>query len=133
MKNTREDELATTIKVVSQLDYNAAYGKDPEACRAAKVVLTVLRAELQAIVDERTRKLTEEEREALFAKSIAELYEFAGVGDTFKHKLAFWNREYPNCYISHVPEDNEKAAEFQVKVHEMTWLSDKFPQHHTYC
>lgn len=61
--------------------------------------------------------------------AIKELYASHGVGRTIKHKLAFWNSQYPGGYtISHDPNDKQKVA-----ILELCWLTDKFVADFPHC
>jgi len=55
--------------------------------------------------------------------ALNEFYESHGVGDTVKHKKAFWNKQSPNTCITHVETDEQ-----WVKVMEFSWLVDAFPE-----
>lgn len=62
-------------------------------------------------------------------KAIKELYSKHGVGSTIKHKLAFWDSQYPEGYvITHNPSNKQKVA-----VLELCWLTDKFPADFPHC
>lgn len=76
-------------------------------------------------------RLTKEQREIKqkHDAAIKEWYAKHGVGNTIKHKLAFWDSQYPGGYtISHDPDDKTKVA-----VLELCWLTDKFPGDFVHC
>jgi len=60
-------------------------------------------------------------------KAVQDLYQKNGVGDTYAHKLAFWNnnQEAGNIYI--MGESNPSDRQL-VAVHEITYLTDLYPE-----
>lgn len=57
-----------------------------------------------------------------------ELYESHGVGKTVKQKRAFWDKEYPNCYITHARNNRE-----WVKAMELFYVVEIFPEEFKFC
>jgi hypothetical protein len=68
-------------------------------------------------------------RDMIHIPALQKHYESHGVGDTTKHKLAFWESTCPDGYsISHNPSDEQRVAVF-----ESCWIDDNYPQDAIFC
>ncbi len=137
-------QIKTAIKILEQIDFDTAYGKNPEVCVSSKKVLWYLRGQLdgsdfmsdyESYADKVKRLERDKDiNEAKHEKAMTDFYTSHGIGDTYKHKKAFWDSQHADgYYISHVPEDDDEADKYISRVCEMTWISDKFPEDFIHC
>lgn len=62
-------------------------------------------------------------------KALAEFYHSWGVGDTDEHKARFWDKYLPHSHVTHV----ERGSSRWVRVMELCWMTDQFPQDAIFC
>jgi hypothetical protein len=61
-------------------------------------------------------------------KALNEFYQKHGVGGTKELRLAFWHSLYDGVGYSHNPTDAQK-----VRINELSWCFDNFPQDFISC